>query len=563
MQVDRKVTKSEKEQHLFVWFLLAFLVGLGLRLWHLGSMRFTLAEAQIAQNAWQMAIGKATELPGNMSYAGLSALLFTLFEPSFLFARLMPALFGSSLILVPWFWRDRIGKTAALLLAIGLAIDPILLSFSRQIVNPIFVVAGLAWAATALKYKRPVLTGALLALAFLGGYSFWMVALIGSVAYLVLPKNETQSVDLTPFRSKSFLLPFLTSFAISLVVISSAFLLHTEGLGGIAAGLVDFVHIFANAYDLQVYQPIIIAIAYSILPLIFSFWSLVDDLRAKQPIRNLPFLIGWGLSLLLCVLLGRQDLGMLVFAAVFAWMGAASHIARIIETKSQAREVVFGVLVFQVVILGYVLMVSRRLISVPSNSQDFRFAALAVLAGVLLLVITTILVGMGWSREVSRQAFQKSLLIMLIVLTLGLGLRSIRSQQESNTLSLLAGPILLPNNDVESIVDEIDREGRADKSEITYDLGDLEQQFSWFFRNQVDWRSTQSVLQADLMLSESAQDFSAADTYRGRNVVLFRQIDQQVVKPIDFLKTLLGEPLPMVSQIGVLWVRLNLFTGAN
>ena len=555
--------KSEKEQHLFVWFLLAFLVGLGLRLWRLGSMRFTLAEAQIAQSAWQMAIGKATELPGNMSYAGLSALLFTLFEPSFLFARLMPALFGSSLILVPWFWRDRIGKTAALLLAIGLAIDPILLSFSRQIVNPIFVVAGLAWAATALKYKRTVLAGALLAVAFLGGYSFWMVALIGLVAYLVLPKNETQSVDLTPFRSKSFLLPFLTSFAISLAVISSAFLLHTEGLGGIAAGLVDFVHIFANAYELPVYQPIIIAIAYSILPLIFSFWSLVDYMRAKQPIRNLPFLIGWGLSLLLCVLLGRQDLGMLVFAAVFAWLGAATHIANIIDTKPEAREVVFGVMVFQVVILGYLQMVSRRLISVPFNSQDFRFAALAVLAGILLLVITIILVGMGWSREVSRQAFQKSLLIMLIVLTLGLGLRSIRSQQESNTLSLLAGPILLPNNDVESIVDEIDREGRADKTEITYDLGDLEQQFSWFFRNQDDWKSTQSVLQADLMLSSSAQDFSAADTYRGRNVVLFRQIDQQVVKPIDFLKTLLGEPLPMVSQIGVLWVRLNLFTGAN
>ena len=178
-------------------------------------------------------------------------------------------------------------------------------------------------------------------------------------------------------------------------------------------------------------------------------------------------------------------------------------------------------------------------------------------------MITTILVGMGWSREVSRQALQKSLLIILIVLTLGLGLRSITSQQDSTTLSLLAGPILLPNNDVESIVDEIDREGRADKSEITYDLGDLEQQFSWFFRNQVDWKSTQSVLQADLMLSASAQDFSAADTYRGRNVELFRRIDQQVLKPVDFLKTMLGEPLPMVSQIGVLWVRLNLFTGAN
>ncbi len=131
------------------------------------------------------------------------------------------------------------------------------------------------------------------------------------------------------------------------------------------------------------------------------------------------------------------------------------------------------------------------------------------------------------------------------------------------SLSLLAGQIVLPNNDVEFVVDEIDRNGRADKTEITYDLGKLEQQFAWFFREQVDWKSVQHALQADLMLSESETDFSAADTYRGRNVVLFRKIDSSVVKPVDFLKTLLGEPLTLVSQNGVLWVRLNLFTGAN
>jgi len=172
-------------------------------------------------------------------------------------------------------------------------------------------------------------------------------------------------------------------------------------------------------------------------------------------------------------------------------------------------------------------------------------------------------VGMGWSSQVGVQALKNSLLVMLIMLTLGLGFRSTGSQQESNSLSLLAGPVVLPNKDVESVVNEIDREGRADKTEITYDLGNLEQHFSWFFREQVDWKRSKNVLQADLMLSEAETDFTAADAYRGRNVVLFRQIDKQVVKPSDFLKTLLGEPLPLVSQNGVLWVRVNLFTGAN
>ena len=563
MQMSQKDQLRENNHSQFIWFLVAFLVGLGLRLWGLGEMRFTLAEAQIAQGAWQMALGDAAGMPGNMSYAGLSALLFHLFEPSFFFARLMSVLFGSSLILLPWFWRERLGEQVALVLAFGLAIDPILLSFSRQIMTPIFVLAGIGWALTALKTQRPVLAGSMFALAFLGGYSFWVLALLGVILILVWRKRGYLEIIETSYRTKSFTLPFLTSFVVSLLLISSAFLLYGEGLGGIGAGMVELFDLMSENYKMPLYQPIIITIAYSMLPLLFAIWSLMDDLRNHRPLKNLPFLIGWGLSVLLSVLLGRQDLGVLAFAAVFAWFAAAESISRIIEQLSERQEIAIAISLFQIVILIYILMVSRRLTNAALNSQDFRVALFAILAGVLLLVISTILVGMGWSRKLSGQALRNSLLIVLLVMTVGISLRSIKSQQESMTLGLLAGPIMLPNNDVEVVVDEIDRDGRADKTEITYDLRNLEQQFAWFFRQQVDWKSAQNILQADLVLSESETDFSASDAYRGRSVVLFRQINQQVVKPGDFLKTLIGEPLPIVAQNGVLWVRLNLFTGAN
>ncbi len=83
MQMDANDRLSGQKPSLFAWFLLALLLGLGLRVWGLGEMRFTLAEAQIAQSAWQMAMRQVIELPSNMSYAGSSALLFYLFEPSF------------------------------------------------------------------------------------------------------------------------------------------------------------------------------------------------------------------------------------------------------------------------------------------------------------------------------------------------------------------------------------------------------------------------------------------------------------------------------------------------
>ena len=157
---------------LFIGFLTAFLLGLGLRLLQLGEMRFTLAEARLTQSAWQMARGIAPGLTGNLSYAGLSAVLFRLFEPSPFFARLVPVLVGSSLILLPWQWREKLGGKTALILAFGLAFDPLLFNFSRQILTPVFVLAGLGWTLVGLKQKKPLLAGSSFALAFLAGMVF-------------------------------------------------------------------------------------------------------------------------------------------------------------------------------------------------------------------------------------------------------------------------------------------------------------------------------------------------------------------------------------------------------
>jgi len=558
-----KDNSVNRKHTLFAWFLLVFLVGLGLRLWRLGEMKFTLAEAQLAENAWQMAMGRAQALPGNMSYAGLSAILFYLFEPSFFFARLVTVIAGSSLILVPWFWRHELGEKVALVLAIGLAFDPILVSFSRQIVTPILAVAGIAWAVTTVKNKRTVLTGSMLAVGFLGGYSFWVIAVVGLTALIVFHARKKEA-NLNPsYKAKEVWLPLLVSFVISTLVISTGFLLCTEALGGIGAGLVEFIQLFGSTYKIALYRPIIIGIAYSILPLVFMIWAFIDELISQQSLKSLPALIGWGVSLLLSVLLGRQDLGLLVVASVFAWIGAAEFIARSFESREEQKEIVLGVTLFQLVILVYMLMVGQRMAGSAALSQDFTYSLFALLAGVLLLVISTLLVGFGWSRQVSGQALRYSLVIMLTITTLGIGLRSINTQQESNSLSLLAGPIVLPNNDVVIVTDEIDREGRADKTEITYDLGDLGTEFSWFLREQDAWESKQSTVQADLMLSLDEADFSAADNYRGRNVVLYRDINTAIVTPGDLLGTIFGESLPLISQNGILWVRLDLFTGAN
>lgn len=562
MQDQENQIVVEKKGGQFAWFLLAFVLGLGLRLWRLGEMSFTLAEAQLAESTWQMALGQFVRLPGNMSYTGLSAVLFHLFEPSFFFTRLIPAIAGSSLILLPWFWRDTIREKTALVLAFGLAFDPILLSFSRLIVTPILAVAGAAWAVTAAKNRRPVLAGSLLAVGWLGGYSFWVIA-ICCAALLAWRKRQNAEPSNCDFRAKAFWLPFVTSFIISLALISTAFLLYTPGLGGVGAGFVEFIQLFGSSYQLPIYQPIITAVAYSILPLTFMIWGIIEDLVQKRAPKNLPAFVGWGLSVILCVLLGRQDLGLLVMAAFCAWLGAADQIATILVPPMEEKEVRVGASLFQIVILGYLLMISRRLVGVSVNPQDFRFTLFALAAGALLLVISTILINFGWSGKIGSESLKRSLLIILIIAAFGISLRSIEAFKERNSLSLLAGPILMPNHDTASALEELDRDGFVDKTEATVELGNLQEQFAWFFRNQNAPAERANLSQPDLILSENEKAVSTADEYRGKNVVLYRWINPQAVKPSDFLFVLFGKPLPVADQSGVLWVRLNLFTGAN
>lgn len=557
MQHLENETAGAKDTGRFALFLFAFLLGISLRLWRLSEMSFTIGEVRLAKAAWQMALGGLAGAQGNMTYVGLSAVLFHIFEPSNFFARLVPAVAGGSLILLPWVWRRELGEKVALVLSFGLALDPTLLSFSRQIVTPLIAVAGVAWAVAAVRNRHPLLAGFLLAFGFLGGYSFWAVAVAG---ILFIWKTRPEWLRSWP---KSFWGSMLSGFLIGTGCFSTGFLLQTEGLGGIGAGLVELAQLLVAQYELPFYQPVMIALAYSLLPLTFMLWKILHDLRNSVRPQSLPALLGWAVSVLLCLLLGRKDLGLLALASGFAWWGAAQSVVDVLQFRAERWDIHLGLTLFQLVIFGYILMMIKRMIGLSASVQDIRYGLVTLAAGVLLLGISAVLVGLGWGRDVSAKALRLSLLITLSVLTLGVSLRSIHALQQTNSLNFLAGPLLMTNNDVQLAIDELDREGFLEKSEARYDLEGVDPLFTWFFRYQSAWDDKLSLTQPDVILSAEDPAVAAADEYRGRNVVLYRYLDAQTVSPGDYLKTLFGKPLPISSANGILWIKSDLFSGAN
>ncbi len=66
----------------------------------------------------------------------------------------------------------------AIIFSLALALDPLMVNWSRQIATPMIALAGLAWAVCLFDKKRYIIAGFCLAVAFLGGYSFWVFSLL-------------------------------------------------------------------------------------------------------------------------------------------------------------------------------------------------------------------------------------------------------------------------------------------------------------------------------------------------------------------------------------------------
>jgi len=123
-------------------YLLLAAIALGMRLWDLGSAAITHDESLHALYSWRLYQGQGYEhmpmMHGPFQFFG-TALSFSLFSDSDFTARLLPALFGTALVVLPYFLRRQLGRWGSLAVAILLAFSPTLLYFSRYARNDIYI----------------------------------------------------------------------------------------------------------------------------------------------------------------------------------------------------------------------------------------------------------------------------------------------------------------------------------------------------------------------------------------------------------------------------------------
>jgi len=557
-ELEMKDSKN-KLKNPAIWFLLALILALVLRLVSLGASSFTQSELTLVNQAWKISQGLSESNGSVPVYSALTALLFFIFDASNFLARFLPAIAGASLVILPWFWKEELGEKSALILSFGLAIESAFLLFSRTVNGGIFAIAGLLWAITFFKKGKVGFFGFALAIAFLSGQTFWLLLVFGvlAIGLLRLMKAEVGPGATCPLRINQGWKKALLVFLVSLFLISTSFLLNPSGLGSLASGLLDFLKGFGQAFEKPLLHPFYLLLAHSFLPLVLFGIDYFTSRKTEKSKGSQIALLIFGLGIVFSLIFSRENFVLLLISILIAWIAGAGWLAGFkIEFKEKPLPSIL-LFVFVIAIFGYMGINAKTLAKLPFATSQFWSIGLLTVAGLVLLLAAWWLVRYGWKS--GSQVFLLGTICVLGVMTMGSSLRGITTEADIRSLEYMDDRVVLPNNNVQEELDDFRLAGKPLETIGSYKLLELPDEYAWFFRSFVIERTTDDLV---MIMTRSTSIPEQNEDFRGMNVVLERSIDWKS-GPQTYLYAILGRQPAYQDQKGVLWLRTNLFTGAN
>ncbi len=420
-------------------YILAFLLALGLRFIYANSMPLSDAEAGWALQALSITRGQPVELGPQPGVLLLTSLLFSIFGSSNFLARLIPALAGSLLVFAPATFRGWLGRTAALIAAFGLALDPGLVALSRQVGSPIPALSFGLLALGAWANRQTILAGLLAGLALLSGPAIlwgllaialaWFIGSLLTKLDLAVPWVTSLDSLIFPETASRQLRSGATFVLAAVVFIGTLFFRYPQGLGSLASILPAYLQgwtIPSGVPDLRLPAALLI---YAPLGLVFGLiaavrsWLPVSGLDERQ--RALAQRLGlWALiALILFMAYPGRQVSDLAWVLLPLWGLAAVELSLdlAIPKDAYSRLISLGQATLLLILAAFAWMNLAGLshLAADSGGTGTRGALLLIIGAVSMAAVTTLLVTLGWSWRIARLGLSWGLTIALGIYTLG------------------------------------------------------------------------------------------------------------------------------------------------
>ncbi|MDY6847057.1 MAG: hypothetical protein SVP52_07965 [Chloroflexota bacterium] len=544
--------------------LCAFVIALALRLVRLGSMPLTDMEARIALQA--LAVGQRTGavFGAHMTYVGLTGLDFFLLKSGDFLARFWPALFGASIVFVPFLFRKNIGDLPASILSFLLALSPEMVGLSRIIGSPMIAFVCLLLSVGFILNKKPILSGVTFAMALMGGSGFWTgILLIGFsllTAKLVLrlsfPTFLIEFFKLRKYRTRFFL-----AFTLGILVIGTGFLLAPEGLSGVFYGAVDFVRGFGKPYTKPFILKVLALAAYSLPAIIFGIWGGVRGLFNRSKL-DLFLLIMAVVSFLYLILYPGATPADIIWITVPLWTLTARVVAAVWRVPGENRYVMSITAVVVVIVFAFTLLAMRSLIS-PTINQEARLATLIALAGGFVLMIALVLlVTYGWSQEVALPGLLMGLSVVVLLGMLSISVRTTSLSLEMTQELWYPEEASLSTQWLNVSLGRVMDWNKSRTAPVEIAVVDLDTPgMRWVLRDHADTAFVPYVppsSQPGILISDSLTQPEISNSYRGQDLIWSQTPNWNVMTPFQYLDWLMTRNTPETNKEIIFWVRTDL-----
>jgi hypothetical protein len=557
-------------EHAF--YALALAIAVGLRFVQLGVQPLSDYEAGWALQSLRIIQGFKPAIGPNPAYVHLTALLFYIFGPTDFLARFWPALAGCILVLSSWFLRKRIGRLPALVLAFGLALDPGLVAMSHLAGGPMLAITCLALTALMWMDGRRAAAGFFAGMALLSGPSIWLGLLglglawaFGSGVGRKVPaqageKTTLEETSLSPARYSSQELRLALYWVIGTIVIAgSLFFISPKGLPAFVVSLGTFLHGWYTLSDVQLWRPLLALPAYELLPLIFGIAAAVRAIL-KQDTVALRLGIWVLVALVLALIYPGKQTGDLSWALLPLWILAAMELGHHFDLAGKNLWEVAATLAVVVafVVFGWLNLTSITNMGLGSDTAHTRLWLLA--AVVLLIVLSILLVGTGWSASVARLGGVWGGVIVLTLFTIAMSTGAAGLRTPLTVELWQPEPRTGPVDVLLKVATQVSNLNRGDSAQLPLSiLNEDSPALHWLFRYwQVQDVTALAPDATPALIITPSGNLSLSVKYRGEPLVLLETAAWDKASPSDILKWFIYRQLPVQQANVILWVRSDL-----
>ena len=548
-------------------YVLAFLAAVALRFIQLGAVPLSDIEAAPALQALHIAQGLKPALSPHPFYILFTSIFFFLYGGGTDFlARLIPALIGSLLVFAPLLFTERIKPRPSLFLAFFIALDPGLISLSRQAASPILAITFLLFAWGFFNQKRLNLAGIFAALALLSGPSIWLGilglgitwAILQGINYRRAPQPSTDDLSSFFFHAKSsFFLPLLITF----ITVGTLFFIVPNGISAALASIPAFFSGWVSASDVFASRLLISLAVYQLLGVILALMAIIRGWRNGSP-RIISLSVWFLVALLLVVFIPSRQIADLAWALIPLWAMASLELVRSVDVFPEERNEVLGVVFLTAFLWAFTWLDLSGMVWNPVDSSQYSLRFWLLIGAVFLFVLSLLLVAAGWSIRVARIGGVWGLALVLGLFSFGGALGAAGFRGLANPELWWSPSIPMQADLLQATVRDISEWSVGDDFSAPVVIAGLDSPaLEWALRqHQVTVVDALDISSSpDFVITPFENDPVLVAAYRGQDFSWRQTPSWNVTLPNDWVRWVALREMPQTGETIILWARDDLF----